>query len=94
MTTPDHIVAINTIQSKFDEYERKIKCLVEQNELLMRAAASVKVKLEKTLKQPTTLNNAVYEAIDLLRPVTPYTKDSGVSHSIDPPLTDEEKTLG
>jgi tryptophan 2,3-dioxygenase len=84
---------LRAIELAIDNKDRTISRLVESKDALHKAAAVAKTKLEQALKKPELLNEAVYAAIDLLRAVTPYSNDWGKSHTIDPPLTDAEKTL-
>lgn len=84
---------LHAIEQQFNEQSRTIQTLSEKQHNLLKAAAVAKTKLEQALKKPELLNDAVYAAIDLLRAVTPYSNDWGKTHTIDPPLTDAEKTL-
>jgi hypothetical protein len=84
---------LHAIEQEFDSKNRTIDRLVQTKDELRKAAAVAKTKLEQALKKPELLNEAVYAAIDLLRAVTPYSNDWGKTHTIDPPLTDAEKTL-
>jgi len=65
----------------------------ERNIELFKVLAVVKNDLEKTLKKPETLNETVYRCIDLLRQHTPYFSATEGITKIDPPLTEEQKTL-
>lgn len=85
-----HLGQIETI---IDDQQRKINSLVENNSNLRRALAQIKNSLEKALKDKTKLNDAVYDAINVARQLTPYSSNYGISHTIDPALTDAEKTL-
>lgn len=84
---------LGQIENIINDQERKINSLVENNSNLRRALAQIKNGLEKALKDKTKLNDAVYEAINIARQLTPYSANYGVSHVIDPALTDAEKTL-
>ena len=66
---------------------------VERNLELFKILATVKNDLEKTLKKPDALKDTVYKCIDLLRANTPYYSTNEGVTKIDPPLTDEQKTL-
>lgn len=66
---------------------------VDRNSEYFRIMATVKNDLEKTLKKPETLKETVYRCIDLLRSHTPYFSSTEGKNKIDPPLTDEQKTL-
>lgn len=81
----------NNILSEIVSIERNYHDAIERNSRLMKVLATIKTSLERCLKQPQNLNAAVYEAIDLARTVTPYTKDGKMV--FDPPLTDNEKVL-
>lgn len=84
--------AIGEIRDILMENSSKIAALGHTNDVLFKAAATAKNKLEQALKRPDSLNEAVYAAIDILREVTPYS-NYGTASRIDPPLTDAEKTL-
>lgn len=85
-----HLGQINDI---IEKQERTIKRLVEKNDKMIKALAKIKIDLERALKDKSKLGDAVYSSINIARQLTPYTQDSGLSHSIDPPLEDNEKTL-
>lgn len=81
------------IESAAITLERNINQLVERNSNLFKALATIKTSLERALKQPSNLNQAIYDSINLARTLTPYTEASTGKVKIDPPLTEEEKTL-
>lgn len=81
------------IESAAVSLERNINQLVERNSNLFKALATIKTNLERALKQPANLNQTVYDSINLARTLTPYTEASTGKVKIDPPLTEEEKTL-
>lgn len=81
----------NNIIAELASIEKFHSETVERNINLIKIIATIKNLLERSLKQPNTLNDAVYESIDLARTVTPYTNNGKTV--IDPPLTDEQKTL-
>lgn len=86
----DHIYSI---QNRINSDQQTIHNLVEKNQVLFRALATIKTNLERAIKNPQKLlNEAVYNAIDLSRSLTPYTEMSTGLIKIDPPLTIEEKT--
>lgn len=65
----------------------------EKNIFLFKVLATVKNDLEKTLKNPDSLKEVVYNCINLLREHTPYYSANEGKNKIDPPLSEEEKTL-
>lgn len=77
-----------------DLLDKSHKQTVERNLELFKVLATVKNDLEKTLKKPETLNETVYKCIDLLRENTPYFSTNEGVTKFDPPLTQEQKTLG
>lgn len=80
-----------SILSDIETIQRDYYKMVERNGDLIKALATIKTQLERTLKQPANLNNTVYDCINLARSVTPYTNNGKTV--VDPPLTDSEKTL-
>lgn len=87
------ITHINEIQSHILTQEDKIKKSVEKNCVLIRALASIRTELERSLKNPKNLNQAVYNSINICRENLLYTEMSTGVNKFDPPLTEEEKTL-
>ena len=81
----------NTILAELVVLERNYQSMVERNASLVKGLATIKSLLERTLRQPQNLNDAVYESINLARSLTPYTNSGKIV--IDPPLTEEEKVL-
>jgi len=73
--------------------EKTIKDMVEKNARLTKVIATVRSLLERAIKNPSNLNIAVYESIDLCRANFIYTDYSSGQNKIDPPLTESEKTL-
>lgn len=84
---------LNQIEKEFDQLSRNYQNLSERYNDLFRILATVKNELEKTLKKPDTLKETVYGCIDLLREHTPYYSSTEGINKIDPPLTEEQKTL-
>lgn len=84
---------LHQIQSKFDSMSANFSRTAEKNNDLFKILATVKNELEKTLKKPETLKDTVYNCIDLLRANTPYYSATEGTNKIDPPLSDEQKTL-
>lgn len=89
----------NELSQKFtteiQNYQRFLDNLVEKNNNMRQALFQIRNSLEKVLKNPDNikLKQAVYDCIDIARNVTPQSKNFGERYSVDPPLTDEEKTL-
>jgi chromosome segregation ATPase len=88
-----HQFHLGEIDNLINDQKRKISNLVEKNSDLIRALAKIKTDLERALKDKSKLNDAVYGAINIARNLTPYSSDYGLSHKIDDPLSDSEKTL-
>jgi len=85
--------AINTIIQYQNNTEKTIKDSVERNAKLAKVIANIRSLLERAIKNPSSLNIAVYESIDLCRANFVYTDYSSGQNKIDPPLTEQEKTL-
>ena len=85
--------AINTIIQYQHSTEKTIKDSVERNAKLAKVIANIRSLLERAIKNPSSLNIAVYESIDLCRANFVYTDYSSGQNKIDPPLTEQEKTL-
>jgi hypothetical protein len=73
--------------------EKTIKDMVERNAKLTKVIAIIRSLLERSLKNPSNINAAVYETIDLCRANFVYTDYSSGHNKIDPPLTEAEKIL-
>jgi hypothetical protein len=84
---------LHQIESEYILEKANQQRAVERNNELFKVLATVKNDLEKTLKKPETLKDTVYSCIDLLRSNTPYYSTNEGCNKIDPPLTDEQKTL-
>jgi hypothetical protein len=84
---------LNQIESEWRTASVNHQRAVDRNSELFKVLATVKNDLEKTLKKPETLKDTVYSCIDLLRANTPYYSTNEGCNKIDPPLTDEQKTL-
>lgn len=84
---------ISTIINYQNDKEQAIKNMVEKNAKLTKVIANIRSVLERTLKNPATLNNAVYECIDLCRANFVYMDYSSGKTKMDAPLTDIEKVL-
>ena len=84
---------LSELQSEAESLERNNHKTIERNLELFKILATVKNDLEKTLKKPETLKETVYNCINLLRANTPYYSATENVNKIDPPLTDEQKTL-
>jgi hypothetical protein len=84
---------IGKIQLHFIQQEEKIKKSVDRNCELIKILAIIRTNLERSLKDPKKLNEAVYESINLCRKSLIFTEMSTGLSKIDPPLKEEEKTL-
>lgn len=84
---------LSRIQSDLESVQSNHQKTVERNLNMFKVMATVKNDLEKTLKNPDALKETVYRCIDLLRAETPYFSAMEGVTKVDPPLTDEQKTL-
>lgn len=84
---------LNQIQSEISLINIERQKTSEKNIALFKVLASVKNELEKTLKKPEMLKETVYSCINLLREHTPYYSTNEGKTKVDPPLTEEQKTL-
>lgn len=87
---------------EIENYIAKISSLLEENKNnyldslenkaeLMRAFFSVKVNLERILKNPKDWHKSLFECVDTCRKFTPYYSADLGKNKIDSPLTEEEK---
>lgn len=81
------------IQNSFDDLNRKISSYEKKHSDLVRVVATVLQKLERSLKNPSLLNQAVYDSIDLCRANFSYMDYSSGQIKQDDPLKESEKTL-
>lgn len=93
MSINNIIAALNQVHSDLQSVQSENQKMVERNNEYFRVMATVKNDLEKTLKKPESLKETVYRCIDLLRSQTPYFSTTEGKNKIDPPLTEEQKTL-
>lgn len=84
---------LNEVQSELMTLNVAHRNTSERNIELFKILATVKSDLEKTLKKPESLHETVYRCIDLLRANTPYFSTNEGVTKVDPPLTEEQKTL-
>lgn len=84
---------LNEIQTEINTLNTERQKTAERNIALFKVLATVKNELEKTLKKPETLKETVYGCINLLRENTPYYSTNEGKTKVDPPLTEEQKTL-
>lgn len=84
---------INNILSYERRCEKTINDLVEKNASLTKALANIRSLLEKSLKQNSLLNNAVYESINICRSNLHYLDYSSGKNKTDLLLSENEKTL-
>jgi predicted secreted Zn-dependent protease len=87
------IATLNQVHGELQSVQSDHQKMVERNLEYFRIMATVKSDLEKTLKKPESLKETVYRCIDLLRSQTPYFSTNEGKNKIDPPLTEEQKTL-
>lgn len=81
------------IQNSFDDLRRKISSYEKKHSDLVRVVATVLQKLERSLKNPSLLNQAVYDSIDLCRENFSYMDYSSGQIKQDDPLKESEKIL-
>lgn len=90
----DNIVnLLRQVESEYEAKSRQNSKMIEKNLEYFKIMATVKNDLEKTLKKPEILKETVYNCINLLRANTPYYSATEGVNKVDPPLTDEQKTL-
>lgn len=87
------IDAINFLTQNFEDQKRQIFEMEKRNSVITKVIATVRSNLERSLKNPSLLNQAVYESIDLCRANFKYMDYSSGQIKQDPPLTESEKTL-
>lgn len=81
------------IKNSFDDLNRKISSYEKKHSDLVRVVATVLQKLERSLKNPSLLNQAVYDSIDLCRANFSYMDYSSGQIKQDDPLKESEKIL-
>ncbi len=84
---------LRQIESEYEAQARENRKTIERNIEFFKIMATVKNDLERTLKKPEILKETVYNCINLLRANTPYFSATEGVNKVDPPLTDEQKTL-
>lgn len=84
---------INQLTNYQRDNEKTIRDISQRNSNLTKTIASVRSILERTLKNPGTVNASVYECIDLCRANFIYLDYSTGKTKRDPPLNEKEKTL-
>ena len=87
------IDAINFLRQNFEDQERRISEMEKRNSALTKVVANVRSNLERSLKNPSLLNQSVYDSIDLCRGNFKYMDYSSGQIKQDPPLSSEEKIL-
>lgn len=84
---------IGQVESKYASLKKDLTTSSEKNIHFFKILATVKNDLERTLKKPELLFDAIYNCIDLLRANTPYYSTNEGANKIDPPLSDSDKVL-
>lgn len=84
---------INQLTDYQRDNEKTIRDIQEKNSSLTKTIATVRSILERSLKNPGTLNSSVYECIDLCRANFIYLDYSTGKTKCDPPLNESEKIL-
>lgn len=88
---------LSNLVNQLIDYQRDndkiIRDIQQKNSNLIKTIASVRSILERTLKNPGTLNSSVYECIDLCRANFVYLDYSTGKTKCDPPLNESEKIL-
>lgn len=85
--------AISTIQNSLLEKDTKIRNMEQRTSQLTRVLCNIRTSLERSLKNPSLLNAAVYDAIDQCRANFKYMDYSSGQTKQDPPLSESEKNL-
>lgn len=93
MNSPSLNDSVNQILAYQQETNKTIQGLVNRNNDLTKTIAAIRTSLERCLKKPSDLNDAVYQCIDLCRANFVYMDYSSGKNKKDPPLTESEKTL-
>lgn len=84
---------LNSISDHFRSFDNAIKNMETRNSSLVKVVATIRQNLERGIKNPKLLNQAVYDSIDLCRANFSYMDYSSGQIKTDPPLSEEEKTL-
>lgn len=87
------IAALSIIQNSLEEKDRLIRQMEQKNSQLTRVLCNIRTSLERSLKNPSLLNQAVYDAIDQCRANFKYMDYSSGETKQDPPLNESEKNL-
>jgi hypothetical protein len=87
------IEAISVIQTNLIEKDNMIKSMEKRNSALTKVVATVRTNLERAIKGHISLNQAVYDAVDLCRANFKYMDYSSGQIKQDPPLTESDKIL-
>lgn len=85
--------AIDNILTYQQWSEKTIRDMSDRNAVLTKTLANIRSLLERCLKNPSLLNNAVYDSINLCRSNLVYLDYSSGKNKQDLPLSDGEKTL-
>jgi hypothetical protein len=87
------IDAINTIQNSLIEKDNLIGRMSDKNSQLVKVIATIRTNLERAIKGHTSLNQAVYDAVDLCRANFKYMDYGSGQIKQDPPLSESDKIL-
>lgn len=87
------IEAIGIIQNGLAEKDKTIKDMEERNSSLTKVLATVRTNLERAISGRTSLNQAVYDSVDLCRANFKYMDYTSGKIKQDPPLSESDKTL-
>lgn len=87
------IAALSFLQNTLDEKDRSIRQMEQKNAQLTKVLCNIRTSLERSLKNPSLLNQAVYDAIDQCRANFKYMDYSSGQTKQDAPLNESEKNL-
>lgn len=93
MNQPSLNSTIDNILNYQQWSEKTIRDMSDRNAVLTKTLANIRSLLERCLKNPSMLNNAVYDSINLCRSNLVYLDYSSGQNKTDLPLSDGEKTL-
>lgn len=87
------IAALSIIQNSLEEKDRCIRQMEQKNSQLTRVLCNIRTSLERSLKNHSLLNQAIYDAIDQCRANFKYMDYSSGQIKQDPPLSNTDKIL-
>lgn len=85
--------SLQDIQDAFDQKDILLSKLEAKNSRLIKALSTIRQQLERSLKNPSILNESVYQSIDLCRANLVFLDYSTGIFKQDTPLSSDEKVL-